>query len=348
MSKTKQSQSTQMDESTTTENILLDKLVPYKQVIFKPYVGLRLERMTESIKENGIWEPIIVRPIDDTYYEILSGHNRVEAARRAGLTTVPAIVKEGLSDEEALLIVTESNLLQRSFQDMLPSERAVAIYNHYESIKNQGKRTDLVKSVEEIHKNNDYGDCETCTPMGTKQKSLDITGQEFALARTSIARYIRVYFLVDSLKTRLDGDKLKLRPSVELSYLSDDVQHIVNDVLSANHYKVTTAKAQKLRRAFEKKKYLEFEEVMLILGGEKIKENSPEENEFMVGLDIVSKYFTSDMESAEVEEHIKKALEFYNETLSKIKAKYFTPDKQLDEIEATIGKALDLYLKAAK
>lgn len=172
---------------TTTEDIPLNKLIPYKQVIFKPYTGLRLQRMIESIRENGIWDPIIVRPIDDNYYEILSGHNRAEAAKRAELSAVPAIVKEGLSEDEALLIVTESNLLQRSFKDMLHSERAVAIYNHYASIKNQGKRTDLIKDIEDIHKTNDYGDCETCIPAGTKQKSLEITGQEFALAKTSTA-----------------------------------------------------------------------------------------------------------------------------------------------------------------
>ena len=108
----------------------LNKLTPYKSHPFKLYTGQRLDDMVESVRANGVLVPIIMRSAEGMMYEILFGHNRVEAARAAGLETIPAIVREDLSDEDALLIVTETNLLQRSFADLTHSERAVTMSMH--------------------------------------------------------------------------------------------------------------------------------------------------------------------------------------------------------------------------
>ena len=105
-------------------NLQIDRLVPFKSHPFKLYEGKRFTDMAESIKANGVMLPIIVRPSENSTHEILSGHNRVNAAKAAGLDTVPAIVREGLTEDEAKLIVTETNLLQRSFADLSHSERA--------------------------------------------------------------------------------------------------------------------------------------------------------------------------------------------------------------------------------
>ena len=108
----------------------LDNLIPYKDNPFALYEGQRFTDMVESVRANGVIVPIVVRPADDGKYEILSGHNRVKAAKEAGIDSVPALIRTGLTDEEALLIVTETNLLQRSFADLKHSERAVALVVH--------------------------------------------------------------------------------------------------------------------------------------------------------------------------------------------------------------------------
>ena len=93
----------------TTEILAVSKLIPYSNHPFKLYEDERLDDMVRSIRELGVLQPIIVRPLDNGDYEILSGHNRVNAAKLAELTEVPMIIKTGLSDEDAKLIVTETN-----------------------------------------------------------------------------------------------------------------------------------------------------------------------------------------------------------------------------------------------
>jgi len=130
------------------QHINIEKLIPFANHPFKLYEGQRFTDMVESIRTNGILSPIIVRSTDGGKYEILSGHNRVNAAREAGLTEVTAIVKVGLTDEEALFIVTETNLVQRSFADMKHSERAAALSVLYDAMKKQGYRSDLIEEIE--------------------------------------------------------------------------------------------------------------------------------------------------------------------------------------------------------
>ena len=136
-----------------TESLFVDELIPYADHPFKLYEGERLDDMVRSVKELGVIVPVIVRPLDEDY-EILSGHNRVNAAKIAGLKKVPVIIKTGLTDEEAKLIVTETNLVQRSFADLSHSERAVALKMHLEALKEsnggQGTRTDLLDEIKTL------------------------------------------------------------------------------------------------------------------------------------------------------------------------------------------------------
>jgi ParB family chromosome partitioning protein len=142
-------------------------LIPYAHHPFSLYEGQRLHDMAESIRENGILSPVIVRPhlTEAGKFEILCGHNRVNAAKEAGLSTVPAIIKEGLTESEAAFLVTESNLIQRSFADLCHSERAFVLKNHLEAVKDknggQGKRNDLCQFLEEA----------TCAQVAHKLKT---------------------------------------------------------------------------------------------------------------------------------------------------------------------------------
>jgi len=120
----------------------INTLIPFENHPFKLYEGDRLDDMVESIKNFGIIVPIVVRKKDNKY-QILSGHNRANSAKIVGLSEVPAIIKENLTEEEATLIVTETNLMQRSFTDLLHSERATVIATRHNAMKRQGIRTFL-------------------------------------------------------------------------------------------------------------------------------------------------------------------------------------------------------------
>jgi ParB family chromosome partitioning protein len=290
-------------------NLPLDKLTPFKSHPFKLYTGQRFADMVESINANGVLVPIIVRAIDNFNYEILSGHNRLEAAKAAGLETVPAIIRDDLNDDEALLIVTETNLLQRSFADLSHSERAVTLTMHHEAVKKQGRRSDLIQEIENMVNTSNINDFETFTPVGKKLNNVVKLGQEYGMARNSVARYLRINKLIDAHKTRLDNGELAIRAAVSLSYLSDDQQRIVDDILDSSHYKIDMKKADALRQTAEKKE-LSHEDVEQILSGEK-KAKAARPAGFKLKSRIVTKYFTPGQRQDEIESTIIQALDFY-------------------------------------
>ena len=129
----------------------IDTLLPFPNQPFHPYKEDEMEKMVESIKENGVISPIVVRPKEDGTYEIISGHNRVEACRRAGFTVVPSFVRE-VDDDTAVILMVDSNLRQR--EDLTPIEKANAFKMKMEALNRQGKRTDLTSRqvVEKLDK----------------------------------------------------------------------------------------------------------------------------------------------------------------------------------------------------
>ena len=168
------------------QDIEIDLMEAYHDHPFTLYTGKRLEDMVESVKENGILNPIIVLKKEDGAYEILSGHNRVNAARLANLKTVPCIVKEHLSEEEAYTYVIETNLMQRSFSDLLPTEKALVLKLKYDKIASQGKRNDLQKEINNL----DRGIIEKESKAEDKTDSRKSLGKEYHLSGASIARYL--------------------------------------------------------------------------------------------------------------------------------------------------------------
>ena len=126
--------------------IQIRNIQPFHDHPFHLYEGERLEDMIASVKEHGVLNPVIVQKIDGGY-EMLSGHNRMNAAKLAGLKEVPAIVKTDLSEEEAYVYVIETNLMQRSFSDLLISEKAAVLKARYEKGACQGKRNDIVREI---------------------------------------------------------------------------------------------------------------------------------------------------------------------------------------------------------
>ena len=208
-------------EQGNVQDIETDLLENYHNHPFTLYTGKRLEDMVESVKENGILNPIIALKKETVSYEILSGHNRVNAARLADLKTVPCIVKENLSDKEAYTYVIETNLMQRSFSDLLPTEKAVVLKLKYEKIASQGKRNDLQK---EINRLNDGIAKKENKKTEDKVDSRKNIGKEYNLSGASIERYLRLNELSDSWKQDVDNEKIGLTVAVDLSYLPKEIQ----------------------------------------------------------------------------------------------------------------------------
>ncbi len=172
------------------QSLPVDSIKPFHDHPFRLYQGERLNDMVESIREHGVLNPVIVRKKGSSY-EMLSGHNRQNAAKIAGLTEIPAIVKEGLSDEEAYVYVIETNVIQRSFTDLAPSEKAAVLSARYEKVISQGRRNDILQEIEEIG---------TCGHDVHKSRSRDGIGEEYGMTGRNIARYMRVDKLIRPFK----------------------------------------------------------------------------------------------------------------------------------------------------
>jgi ParB family chromosome partitioning protein len=281
-------------------------LRPLKGHRFKPYTGKRFDDMAESIRENGVLLPIIVRPTDDCAYEILSGHNRTEAAKAAGLESVPAIVREGLTEDEARLIATVTNLIQRSFAEMCYSERAFALSEYYGAMKNQGRRTDLIGEIENMVNVGNGNASETSGGIRRKSDNRSQAGAQYDLSGRVVADYLRVEKLIDPLKTRLDDGEFAFYAAISLSYLTCGEQRTVEDILDSGHRKLDMKKAEALRNA----KNLDRETAEKILAGVK-NPKSAKPGAFKLKPKTVSKYFTPEQTSAEIEAIITEALDFY-------------------------------------
>jgi len=276
------------------QQINIEKLVPFANHPFKLYEGQRLADMVESISENGIISPIIVRPIDNDNYEILSGHNRVNAAREAGLTEVPAIVKVGLTDEEALFIVTETNLVQRSFADMKHSERAAALSVLYEAMKKKsGYRSDLLKEIDE------QTSVENRPRLTTKEK----LGLKYGLSANTIFRYLRIDNLIPLFKDQLDNHKITMKIAENLSFLGENEQEIVAETLGDKR-KLTLKQVELLRgRLTDVEFSREFVENIL---NTDITPAKSKPRKFR--REVFSEYFDDDMSDEEIESEIAEIL----------------------------------------
>lgn len=222
-----------------------EKIVPFHNHPFRLYEGERLADMVESIKEHGVLNPVIVQKVADKY-EMLAGHNRWNAAKIAGISEIPAIVKEGLSEEEAYVYVIETNLMQRSFTDLLPSEKAAVLAERYEKVMCQGKRNDI---LEEIARLSGVEAADTCGHDVHKSKNRDSIGEDYGMTGRNIARYMRLNQTIEQIKEMVDAGTMAMVTAVELSYLSEEEQKQVCTVLDEHGVKIKNAQAVELHNA---------------------------------------------------------------------------------------------------
>lgn len=233
-------------------SIPVEEIHPFHDHPFRLYEGERLEDMVQSIKEHGVLNPVIVRKAARGY-EMLAGHNRTNAAKIAGLSEVPAIVKTDLSDEDAYVYVIETNLLQRSFAELLPSEKAAVLVARYEKISSQGKRNDIQQEIEaleetcghDVHKSRKR----TCGhDVHKSQKSRDGLGEEYGMTGRNIARYMRLDRMIPEFKDAVDKGTLAMVAAVDLSYLNVKMQKLIQQVAEADGKKLKPKQAVELRR----------------------------------------------------------------------------------------------------
>ena len=259
-----------------------------------------MQEMAQSVRENGVLVPALVRPKEGGGYEMVSGHRRKRAAELAGLQEIPCIVRD-LTDDQAIIIMVDSNL-QRD--QILPSEKAFAYKMKLDAMKRQGFRSDL-----------------TSDPVGWKlngKESANIVGKESGDSQTQVRRYIRLINLIPELLSLVDNSVLKepgkpqmaLRPAVELSYLRKEEQADLAQLIQEMECTPSHAQALKLRRLSEGKgmgERLARDAIVSIMQEEK--PNQVEQ--FKMPKERISKFFPVGTPAKKMEETIVKALELY-------------------------------------
>lgn len=292
---------------TAIQQIPCDQLHPYHNHKFELYSGERLEDMVASIKENGVLSPIIVQPIEDGY-EILIGHNRWNASKLAGLPTVPAIVKTGLTEDEAEMYVIESNVMQRGFENLRISEQAAAVALRHSEMFSQGKRNDILRELAVLENPSAEPDSSTLNPVGSKLDTSESIGNKYGVSKGSVVRLIRINKLTDELKALVDSGDIAIRTGVELSFLSEDTQAVVAEC--AVEDKIDYKIAKMLRASAESDGYIDRYTVHSIIYGDD-SEQTPKPKSVKISNYAYTKYFAEGTKPKEITETIEKALEFY-------------------------------------
>jgi len=288
----------------------IEQLTPFKKSPFRLHEGERLDDMVASIKKNGVLVPIIVRKIDGIL-EILSGHNRVEAAKLAGYTEVPTLILENISDEDAWVYVIETNLIQRSFSDMGHSERAAVIALHHSKMFSQGKRNDILKQLEMLEKPHNSEADETCSQVANKSKSISKVGQEYGLCKDTVARYLRLQHFIPALMNHLDSGVIAFMTAYTLSFLKESEQQLLADCMKRHNLSVDMKKADMLRKYSEKGR-LDGDAIQRILSGTMV--HKPNRTPTVkIRKTVYTKYFKPNQPAKEVETIVEKALELYFE-----------------------------------
>lgn len=277
------------------ENIEISKIDNFPDHPFKVIDNDDLRKLQESISENGVLEPIIVRQKEDRY-EIVSGHRRKRAAELIGNKTIPCIVRD-MNKEDAIIYMVDSNM-HREF--ILPSEKAHAYKMKIDAMKSQGKRNDL-----------------TSDPVGPKWSTQKVA-EESNDSVTQIKRYVRLNELIPELLEMVDNSVLNekpsiaLRPAVELSYLSEDEQLMILSAIEYSDATPSHAQAIKLRKESEKIG-LTAEYINNLMNEEK----PNQVNKIKISENRLKSVLPKNYKVGNLEDFIVKAVEYYSKHLSR-------------------------------
>ena len=274
------------------QKISLEKVINFPNHPYKVRDDEEMFNMAESVKENGVINPIIVRPKEDGNYEIVSGHRRKRASELAGLKEIPAIVRE-MSDEDAIILMVDCN---KQREKVLPSEKAFAYKMKLEAMKHQGKRTDL-----------------TSDQVGQKldnKSSVELLANEVGDSKTQIQRYIRLTELIPELLEMVDKKRIAFLPAVELSYLTEEQQYTLLDCIEYNDATPSHAQAIKLKKMSQAGTLTE-DDIDDILSQEK--PNQIPKMKFDEGR--IRSVLPKNIEEPKIEDFVVKAIEHYSKYL---------------------------------
>ena len=272
-------------KETRAEYLPIEKLRPFEGHPFKVTDNEEMEQLTWSILTQGLLTPLVVRSLPNDEYEVISGHRRLHACKKAGIETVPALITDMDRDAAAIALV-DSNLHR---EHILPSEKAYAYKLKLEAMNRQGQRTDL-----------------TSTQVMSKLRANEIVGEAGGDSRETVRRYIRLTNLVPGILSMVDEGRIALTPAVELSYLTEVEQNDLLETMESEDCTPSLSQAIQLKQLSEAGK-LDMDTIFGILT--QPKGNQREKISFRT--DEVRKFFPKDYTPAQMQAVILKLLDEY-------------------------------------
>jgi parB-like partition proteins len=258
-------------------------LFPFQNHPFKVLDDDKMLQTVDSIRENGILVPIMVRNRLKGGYEVISGHRRKHAAEIVGLETVSVIIRD-LTDDEAVIAMVDANL-QR--EEILPSEKAYAYKMKLDALSHQGKKEDLAAS----------------TQVGWKSETANKVGETAGDSKNQVRRYIRLTELLPELLEMVDNKKLKFNPAVEISYISPNEQCLLLEVIKVDNVVPSLAQAHQIKKLSQEKSCTK-EALHALLSVASIKERN-----VVIKHEVIMQYFPAEVSDAEIESLIVRLLE---------------------------------------
>ena len=270
--------------------IPVEKLRPFAGHPFKVKDDAEMNTLIESIQTQGILSPLIVRPIENTdEYEVISGHRRLHAARKAGITEIPALIY-ALDRDAAAITVVDSNLHR---EHILPSEKAFAYKLKMEALSHQGKRTDL-----------------TSPQVVSKLRTGDMVGETLNESRETVRRYIRLTYLIPEFLEKMDKGEIALSVGVELSFLDESSQREVLEQCAINDCTPSYSQAWRMHKA-DRERTLTTAAIQTIMSEEKANQRET----VKVPISRLREVLPQGLDAKKTEDFIIKACDHYRKYL---------------------------------
>ena len=266
--------------------IEVEKLKPFENHPYKVKDDGEMEVLVDSIEEQGILSPFILRPLENNEYEIISGHRRLFASKRAGLTKVPAIVVE-LDRDNAAIALVDSNLHR---ENISPSEKAFAYKLKMEAMSRQGYRTDLTSG-------------QVVPKSGDNRTTAEI-GEPYGESYKTVQRYIRLTYLHPKLLEYVDEGRIAFTPAVELSYLNDIEQQDLIEAIELNDCTPSLSQAVRMKKLSQAGE-LDDDKILEIMAEEK----ANQKERIKIPTERVRKYFPKSYSASQIEDEIVKLCE---------------------------------------
>ena len=264
--------------------IPVEKLRPFAGHPFKVKDDAEMNTLIESIQTQGVLSPLIVRPIENTdEYEVVSGHRRLHAARKAGITEVPALIY-ALDRDAAAIAVVDSNLHR---EHILPSEKAFAYRMKLEAMSRQGHRSDL-----------------TSDQLGRKLETAEIIAQQSDDSKSQVRRYIRLTYLIPEFLEKMDKGEIALSVGVELSFLDESIQREVLEQCAINDCTPSYSQAWRMHKA-DREGTLTTAVIQTIMSEEKANQKT----RLKIPMERIRKYFPQSYTAAQIEDAVVKLCE---------------------------------------